>query len=214
MATKLIFIRHGESMANFSRIFTGQGNFPLSPLGHKQADLAGQYLKDTPIDVFYASDLSRAFMTGQHVAAYHGIPVIPCEGMREIHAGKWEGMRFNDIESTYVEEYRIWKTDIGRACPVDGERVTDLAKRVYETVLGIVKKHPDSCVCIATHATPIRALQAIFSGLPIDRMCENPWVPNASITTVICESDGTFHDLVVGDVSHLAGLETVLPKNV
>lgn len=214
MSTKLIFIRHGESMANFDRIFTGQGNFPLSPLGHKQADITGQYLRDTHIDVFYASDLSRAFMTAQHVAAYHGIPVIPCEGMREIFAGEWEGMYFSDIEKTYVEEYRVWKTDIGHACPVGGERVADLSERVYQTVLDIIKKHPDSTVCIATHATPIRALQAIFEGLPVERMCENPWVPNASVTTVICEPDGTFHDLVAGDASHLIDLQTVLPKNV
>ncbi len=214
MATKLIFIRHGESMANSVRVFTGQSNIPLSPLGHKQADLTGQYLKDTHIDVFYASDLTRAFMTAQHVAAYHGIPVIPCEGMREIYAGEWEGKYFTDIEATYVEEYRTWKTDIGNACPVGGERVADLSVRVYQAVCGIVKLHPDSTVCIATHATPIRALQGIFEGKTVERMHEHPWVPNASVTTVICEPDGSFHDLTVGDASHLVGMETVLPKNV
>ena len=46
MATKLIFIRHGESEANFEHRFTGQSNaFGLTERGHAQAQAAAEWLE-------------------------------------------------------------------------------------------------------------------------------------------------------------------------
>jgi broad specificity phosphatase PhoE len=43
MATTLIFIRHGESEANFEHRFTGQSNaFGLTERGHAQAQAAAE----------------------------------------------------------------------------------------------------------------------------------------------------------------------------
>jgi len=42
--TRLIIVRHGQSVANEQKRFAGHSNFDLTPLGRKQAELAGEYI--------------------------------------------------------------------------------------------------------------------------------------------------------------------------
>ena len=215
MATTLIFIRHGESEANFEHRFTGQSNvFGLTARGHAQAQAAAEALSDIPVDVIVASDLRRAYDTAKHVADLRGMDVIPDEGFREIFAGKWEGERFDDLPALYPDDFGVWLSDIGSAVCTDGESVADLQVRVRAAVEDTVRKYPGKTVVIGTHATPIRVMQCIWQGIPLSGMKDVPWVPNASITTVTYEDDLSWHDAVIGRTEHLAGMETALPKNV
>ena len=215
MATKLIFIRHGESEANFEHRFTGQSNvFGLTERGHAQAQAAAVWLDGTPIDVIVASDLRRAFDTAKHLADRRGMTVIPNEGFREIFAGAWEGRRFSELPDAYPEDFGVWLADIGSAVCTDGESVRDLQIRVRAAVERTVRAYPGKTVAIGTHATPIRAMQCIWQNVPLSGMKNVPWVPNASVTSVVYEDDMTWHDVIIGQTAHLAGMETALPKNV
>ncbi len=215
MATTLIFIRHGESEANYEHRFTGQSNaFGLTERGHMQAQAAAEALTDILVDVIVASDLRRAYDTAKHVADLRGMDVIPDEGFREIFAGKWEGQRFDDLPGLFPEDFGVWLSDIGAAVCTDGESVADLQVRVRAAVERIVRTYPDKTVVIGTHATPIRAMQCIWQNIPLSGMKDVPWVPNASITTVVYEADLSWHSLCIGDTAHLHGMETALPKNV
>ncbi len=215
MATTLIFIRHGESEANYEHRFTGQSNaFGLTERGHAQAQAAAEALDGTPVDVIVASDLRRAYDTAKHVADLRGMEVIPDEGFREIFAGKWEGKRFDDLPGLYPADFGVWLSDIGAAVCTGGESVADLQARVRAAVERTVRMYPGKTVVIGTHATPIRAMQCIWQNVPLSEMKHVPWVPNASMTKVIYEEDLTWHDVVIGDTSHITGMETALPKNV
>ncbi len=215
MATKLIFIRHGESEANFEHRFTGQSNaFGLTGRGHAQAQAAAESLDGISVDVIVASDLRRAFDTARHLADRRGMEVIPDAGFREIYAGKWEGERFDDLPGLYPEDFGVWLSDIGSAVCTDGESVADLQVRVRAAVEWIVRTYPGKTVVIGTHATPIRAMQCIWQNVPLSGMKDVPWVPNASVTTVIYEEDLSWHSVEIGKTAHLAGMETALPKNV
>ncbi|HKX53091.1 MAG TPA: histidine phosphatase family protein, partial [Nitrosospira sp.] len=43
--TQLVLLRHGESISNRDRCFTGWSNAPLTPLGEREAEQAGRLLK-------------------------------------------------------------------------------------------------------------------------------------------------------------------------
>ena len=215
MATTLIFIRHGESEANYEHRFTGQSNaFGLTQRGHAQAQAAAEALADTPIDVIVASDLRRAYDTAKHVGDLRGMEVIPDEGFREIFAGAWEGRKFSELPDAYPEDFGVWLSDIGAAVCTDGEAVADLQLRVRAAVERMVRTYPGKTVVIGTHATPIRAMQCIWQNIPLSGMKDVPWVPNASITKVVYEDDLTWHSVEIGSTAHLVGMETALPKNV
>lgn len=212
--TKLYFVRHGESVSNLVAQFAGSLDMPLTEKGREQAAVTAEFLRDIPFSVVYASDLSRAYDTGAYVARTHGIPIVGTDRLREIFAGDWEGKPYSQLEEQYPQSYGVWRKQIGLAeCP-GGESVAQLQSRICECVKEIVQKHPNETVCIATHATPIRVMECVWTETPLSQMHTIPWVSNASITIAEYNENG-FGVLIQRDVhSHLGALHTVLAKNV
>lgn len=86
--SKLILLRHGQSVWNKENLFTGWVDIPLSKEGIDESYEAGKKIKDIPIDVIYSSTLMRAQMTVPLALLHHSsgkIPVFlhPGEGKRE-----------------------------------------------------------------------------------------------------------------------------------
>lgn len=213
MKTTIIMIRHGESASNRSRIFTGQSNTPLTDLGKHQAELAATALSDVKIDKIYASDLLRAYNTALPVAKAHGLTIEKSEGLREIYAGLWEGLHYDEIGVKFPEDYANWRRDIGTSRCTGGESIVELYDRVVTEVLRIVKENEGKTVCLASHATPVRAVCAYASGIEAKDLANEPFPGNASISILEYE-DGRLTAKVKGDTSHLCGLETFLPDDV
>ena len=205
--TKLIVIRHGFSEANMSHKFAGHLDFPLTDIGILQAEKCAAALKNEKIDAMYASDLKRAFCTAVPVAEAHGLPVIAHKGLREIYAGAWEGNTFHDLEETYSQSYGVWKKDIGNAHPDGGESVAALYDRAIAAFREIAEQNKGKTVCIATHATPIRALCTAAAGLGAQAMREIPWTANASISLFAYEN-GKFRAIYTSKDGHLGDLKT------
>lgn len=211
---RLIFIRHGESEANLAGVFVGHINSPLSEKGHRQAELAAEYLAKEKIDAVYASDLSRATQTAEHIAARHNLKVIPDENMREIYAGKWEGEHFCELSDLFPEEYGKWLSDIGSSHPDGGESVAELFERITDEAKKIASHHMGETVVIATHATPIRVLTCHWRGLSIRDMHSVPWVHNASLSSADYYEDGTICPVFSDVYDFMGEAATALPKNV
>ena len=210
---RFIIERHGQSMGNLVRSFLGHTDLPLSELGHLQAAKTAEYLKDENIDVIISSDLKRAYQTAEPLAALKGMEIIPDKGLREIYAGKWENMLFDDIQSTYPEEYGVWRNDIANAVCTEGEAVRELDRRIYKEICRLGELYAGKTVFVATHATPIRMLRMRAMGLPVEDAKDHPWAPNASVTEIGYENARL--RLIKDTVSeHLDGLVTQLPKNV
>ena len=214
MKTTLYFIRHGESVSNLITQFAGSLDMPLTDRGNQQAATTAAFLKDVPFTIVYASDLCRAADTGRCIAESHRIPLVETQGLREIFAGDWEGKTYDQLAEDYADSYGVWRTNIGKAhCP-NGESVAQLQNRINSIIQDIVNRHSGETVCIATHATPIRVMECIWSKTPLSDMHTIPWVSNASVTIAEYDEDGNGY-LVERDLhSHLGNLHTVLAKNV
>ncbi len=206
--TKFLIIRHGESETNLTGVFTGQSNAPLTERGILQAKCTAEFIKNNyKVDKVITSDLARAFVTGKAVADHFGLDVTPTPELREISAGKWEAVPFSDIKEAYPELYASWFGDIGVCrCP-GGESVTELGDRVFRCFTRIAEENPDSTVVIATHATPIRALQSIITYGSVNGMKHINWVSNASLSTVICDN-GKWEFVEASRDEHLKDLVT------
>lgn len=212
--TTLILIRHGESEANEKNIYIGQTDADLTERGKLQAQLTAKYVtQNYHVDAVYGSDLQRAFKTGKAVADLLNMEIQPRKGLREINAGKWEEIPFDDLETQFAKEYSVWLSDIGNAACVGGESVREMAKRVLAAITEIARENDGKTVVLATHATPIRAMMCLWKGLTLNEMKDVPWVNNASVTIVEYER-GTYRVVQTGEDGHLEGLRTVLPDNV
>lgn len=213
--TTLILVRHGESEANFWGIFAGHFDADLSKRGMEQAKLAASYIKENyKVDLAFASDLKRAFKTGKCIADHiGGLEVTPVKALREIQAGKWDGEKFDDIERIYKNDYAVWRNDIGNACATDGESVKELSERVMAEIEKIAVENDGKTVLIATHSTPIRAIESIVKTGGIEKMKDIPWVSNASVS-VLEYNLGKWRFALIGEDKYLDALKTELPKNV
>ena len=214
--TRIIFVRHGESVGNLEHRFYGNFDKGLTPLGRQQADKAGEYiLENYKLDIAYASDLGRAYETGEIIAKKQGLTPIPDKGLREIYAGVWENMLFDDIMTEYADEFEVWKNDIYNSKPTDGEKVCDLASRVKKAVWAIAEKNVGKTVLIASHATPIRTLGCEWRGEPYENMKDHPWVKNASVSVVDYDTEKhTVTPVIIGEAEFMGDMTTTLPKNI
>ena len=212
--THLIMIRHGFSTANATHRFAGHSDFPLSDIGQKQAQLAAEYLfANEKIDKIYASDLARAYQTAVPTAEKFGLPVIPERRLREIYAGRWEGMLFEDIFNVYHEDFFLWRNHFARARCTEGESVTELYSRVVSAVIDLAVKNDGKCILLASHATPLRAVECFAAGKDATHMGEFNFPTNASIQYYTYENGCLTADRL-NVVDHLEGLLTALPKGV
>ncbi len=212
--TRLILIRHGFSMANATHRFAGHSDFPLSDIGHTQAKLAAEYLfANEKIDKIYASDLARAYQTAVPTAEKFGLDVIPERRLREIYAGRWEGMVFDDIFETYHDDFYVWRNDFARARCTEGESVSELYSRVTAAVIDLAAKNDGKCILLASHATPLRAVECFTAGKGPESMGEFNFPTNASIQYYTYENGRLIADRL-NVVDHLDGLLTALPKGV
>jgi len=212
--TTLLLIRHGQSEANFKRVFAGNYNVPLTELGLRQAEKTAEFIAENyKVDCVYASDLIRAFETGKAVSNALKLPITPHDGLREIRAGEWEALPFDDIAVNFPEEYRKWKEDIGNSSCPNGESVKMLGERVMSTLTAIAEENDGKTVVIATHATPIRVSRTLIEYGNLAPMQDIPWVSNASVTELIYDN-GKWTVGRVGQDSHLSDFRTNLPSNV
>jgi broad specificity phosphatase PhoE len=211
--TTLLLIRHGESEANAGGVFVGHTNVDLSPLGELQAQKTAEFIKENyKVDKVYASDLKRAFRTGEFVAGAFGLEVIADPGLREIYAGSWEAEKFQTLMETN-KDYALWKADIGNSCPTDGESVKEVWDRIHFKLLELAILNEGKTIAIATHATPIRCMIARCLGMGLSGMKNLPWAVNASVTEITLEND-MFMVTKAPQFKHLAEIKTELPKNV
>jgi len=220
--TTLIFVRHGQSMANLQQVFAGHYDIPLTELGHAQAEKTAEYLDRYPIDCIYSSDLIRARQTAEHTAARRGMPIVNDEVFREIFAGEWEGMPFEEIKERYEDSHLVWCKQITRSRPNGGESVQELSKRIWQGVQSVLETHRGQTVAIFTHATPVRTLSwrwkgyDIHSGDPeqLDRADEVVFCPNASVSVAEYDDADRLISYTYGYAEHLKDLSTELPRGL
>ncbi len=212
--TKFLIIRHGQSEANLLDLFAGNFDAPLTELGTLQAQRTAEYIKENyKIDKVVASDLKRAFATGKTLSDMLGLDITPIRELREISAGDWEGMPFSKIKTEYTETYDKWFRNMATCrCP-NGESVRELGDRIFSCFKRLAEENPDSTVAVATHATPIRVLQAIITYGDVSGTQHVNWVTNASVSTVIYDN-GEWSFVEASHDKHLDGILTTLPKYI
>ena len=217
--TRIIMVRHGQSIANLEERFAGYSNFDLTELGRSQAKLAAAYLHDgmrEQVDKIYASDLLRAHNTAVPFADIYGLPINDTEKLREIYAGKWEGLKFSEIEQLYHEDRSVWMNDFSNSRCTGGESTRELYRRIVAAVIEIARDNLGKTVLIATHATPIRAIDCFSRGWGEERIGDVTFVKNTALSIFkYDETNDTISPVLVGSTEHLGeNMTTALPKSV
>nr|WP_246297228.1 histidine phosphatase family protein [Janibacter cremeus] len=160
-------MRHGQTVSNAKGIWQGQLDHELSDLGHEQARAAAVALSSLRPTRVVSSDLARAHVTAQEVAAASGgLEVWVDERWREIHAGGWQGLTADQVYSQYPQDADklISGEDFRRGG--HGESLADVAARTRTALDDLIATMDrGECVVIATHGVTGRCLVAELVGL-------------------------------------------------
>jgi len=110
--SKLILIRHGESVWNKENIFTGWVDVELSEKGIKEAKEAGKLLKDYSFDLAYTSYLKRASDTLDIILKELNlnIPIKKAWQLNERFYGALQGKNKDEVKKEFGEEqFKLWR---------------------------------------------------------------------------------------------------------
>jgi broad specificity phosphatase PhoE len=188
LPTRLIFVRHGHTAANGVKAemrISGWTDFPLSPLGRRQAEALRLRLEADPPDVIYTSTLQRARATAEAIAGLApGLRVLPLDDLREIFCGEAEGRSLHEAKQRFAEiwEANLRQEDESLSLP-GGESYRAFRERCLAAVRRIAAAHPGERVLIVTHAGVIcQVLGALYGNSPALWADHRPG--NCSLTTV------------------------------
>ena len=165
--TRLLLVRHGETVDNVNQIMQGQTQGELTQKGVLQAEELAQQMRDEFIDVFVSSDLKRSIDTCRIIAQLHGLPVVQTPLLRERDWGGFTGRFIPDLKD------ETWPDDI--------ESITDLRTRAKAFLDFICEQYPGKTVLAVGHGIINKAIQAVHLG---KEMREIPRMTNAEVREV------------------------------
>jgi len=112
---KLVLIRHGESTWNKENRFTGWVDVDLTEQGNREAQQAGQLLKEFgyTFDIAYTSVLKRAIRTLWHVQDQMDLmylPVVHSWRLNERHYGALSGLNKAETAAKFGDDQvLVWR---------------------------------------------------------------------------------------------------------
>jgi len=170
MGIKLFLIRHGQTSWNVEGRYQGDQDIELNSTGIRQAGLAAKYLSRVEFSNIYSSPLSRTMETARIITRRRGLDIKVMQDLKEMDFGKWEGMKFEEINSTYNSDYQKWLDDPYRNRPTGGENFQELTDRATAAIDLIVAGNSDgSSVAVSTHGGVILSLLVHWLQIPLDR---------------------------------------------
>lgn len=161
--TEFTFIRHGESEHNLI-LHTHVGglsvNSPLTPLGHEQARIRGEQLKDegSAFDAIFYSPAVRTTQTMQDIVETAGFVTkpIPDKRLFEMDLGPHEGRLRSEVYTPEVID-ELNRQGLGGALP-GAESIAAVQTRMMEFTTDVHQQFPDANILVVSHGLAIRSL--------------------------------------------------------
>lgn len=180
---KLIWIRHGETSWNSEFRLQGSSDVELSAAGLLQADCLAAHFPGKP-DKIYTSPLMRAQAFSVPLAGrFRLVPTVLTE-LREMSFGRWEGLRYMDMEPEMQASFERWYADPVNNCPPGGEAAASLTKRVERAVKIIMSEMATTeTAAIVTHGGVIRVAVTMLMGMA-PAMAARFRIDTASVTVL------------------------------
>lgn len=201
-ATRILAIRHGETLWNVDSRIQGHLDIGLNATGRWQAERLGQALSGEPMAAIYSSDLSRALYTALAVSRHTGVPVQPEPGLRERSFGEFEGRTFAEIEIELPEQAQRWRQRDPTFTPVGGESLLMLEARVMSVAGRLAAQHPGEQIALFAHGGVMDILYRAATRL--DLQAARTWaLGNTAINRLLWSPEG-FSLVGWADVQHLS----------
>lgn len=192
MGTRLIFVRHGESIHSIEGVVGGpQGCRGLTERGHDQAQhLAARLLDELPAGepiAVYSSVLRRAVETARPIGAAFGVEPIQDCGLCTWHSPPYaDGLPTAQFQA----EHGLDGGGVFRPFEEGNESWAELVVRTGKSIMDIVHRHRGHTVVLVGHSETVESSFHALADQPLYRAFDLKVAP-ASITEWFTDEDPT-----------------------
>jgi broad specificity phosphatase PhoE len=199
--TRLLFVRHGQTVLSNSDAFCGVTETPLTDVGRQQVQRVARRLSREHIDALYCSPQGRVRETAAPIASALGLQIQTREPLHEMDFGEWEGRVQADVAVEFPREMAAWERGSWAAKPPGGETQQDVIARVVPCIVELVTAHAGQTIVVVSHRTTLRLL--IGHLLNLSLLSSRAFhVDPASISKLLI-TDDQVQLIFFNDVSHL-----------
>lgn len=164
---RLLLVRHGATVNNAQRRYTGQTDVPMSALGRRQAQALAARLAPRHLDAVISSDLQRASLLAAPIAEVHGVPLQLDPALREFSMGGWEGATIEEIREREPELLRAWEQHSMSFAPPGGESVYQVRDRLAGALARWYDENSAGTVLWVTHGGCMGVLLCHLLGMDL-----------------------------------------------
>lgn len=201
--TRIVAVRHGETVWNAETRMQGQLDTALSARGRWQARRAAAALAHEDFDAVFASDLARAFDTASAIVAGRPLGIVNDPGLRERSFGVFQGSTYAEIDARWPAEAARWRGHDPDFGPEGGETFRDFYDRAVAAVTAIARRQLGRSILIVSHGGVLDCLYRAAARIGLD--APRTWqLGNAAINRLLWTAQG-FTLVGWSDTSHLDG---------
>lgn len=181
--TTIVLVRHAENdWVRSGKLAGWTPGVHLNEEGRRQANLLGERLASSRLDVVYSSPLERAVETAESILSHYPGKTLCIEEMiGEAHYGDWTGESLRKLSRT-----RLWgvvQHQPSQARFPGGESIQEMQTRAVSAIDRIATEHPHRIVVAVSHGDVIKSIVAHYAGMHLD-MFQRLVIAPASISII------------------------------
>jgi broad specificity phosphatase PhoE len=189
---ELYLVRHGAT--ENPGVLLGQSDVALSAEGRRQVREMAEQLAYRRVERVVSSVLRRALETARFLAGRFGVSVETDAAWNEISYGRWDGLRWDQIEQLDPLTAKQKAEDWWSVTPVGGESAAEFARRVEQAWKSLLV-HPARTTVVVAH----EAVNAVLLDLARQRAGgdNSEWQPDWERISSFQQEPGTYCKLTV-----------------
>jgi 2,3-bisphosphoglycerate-dependent phosphoglycerate mutase len=163
--TKILTIRHGQTLYNLERRYAGSIDIPLNEQGIKDSEIAAILLKEYELDVVITSELRRAKQTAELLIGGRNIRIVHNKLCNERNYGRMQGLTYTEVEELRPRvKYFKLNNDFHSLNPPEGESFTVLRRRAKLFSEFIFQNYAGSNILVVSSSAFMQQLHGVFRG--------------------------------------------------
>ena len=168
---RLLLIRHAQTTANHEGRWQGHADYPLSPLGQRQARCLADGLRGAFSDegitpgTLYSSPLGRAQATAAALATAFSMPIKTFDDLSEYHVGVFSARTWAELEAEHPEVARAFAAKRDWNAVPEAETLQSRERRASAVVEHLLANHRsgETVLCV-THGGFLQYLLSAVLG--------------------------------------------------
>lgn len=160
---KIYLFRHGELIIKYHKKYVGYLDAPLSETGKKQAQSINAFISKLKTKNVITSDLQRTF-------SELTVSFEKREELREINFGEWDGLSWEQIEKSFLDEAKEFLNNPSGFTFPSGDSFAQLSERVIPIFNELLNSKEGENIFFVVHAGVIRTIISKKFNLPLQEV--------------------------------------------